>query len=93
MDVYLKKQEESTWPNYEEDCIEPPEAKTRSILLTNVHQDWEIYARYSSLSKLKRVTVYTIRFLSNSKNPKQRHYEDLTEAELDQCFSVLISTA
>lgn len=77
-----------TWP---EPCIEKvdclPELRpVAHTLIANTEEPYllSVIKRFSSLSKLKRVFAYVLRFINNLKNPTKRQSKQLSLQELNQ---------
>nr|CAI5820877.1 unnamed protein product [Callosobruchus analis] len=55
--------------------------------------DSTITHKYSSLTKLKRVAAYCIRFIHNTRNPEERWTGNLKAHELWNAMKILIKLA
>ncbi|XP_043504537.1 uncharacterized protein LOC122525681 [Polistes fuscatus] len=64
-------QPESNWPHSRLEPIEIPEKK-RIVTHAKVATPFELFRRYSSFVKLKRIIVYCVRFARNSRNLKEK---------------------
>ncbi|XP_045778928.1 uncharacterized protein LOC123876677 isoform X1 [Maniola jurtina] len=75
---------ESEWPVLGEQIEdELPEIKIHSI---QVSENLISFERFSNLMRLKRAFAYTLRFIHNIKNPKDKRTGPLTVEELSQSF-------
>ncbi|KAG8177617.1 hypothetical protein JTE90_019644 [Oedothorax gibbosus] len=85
---------QSQWPKNH--CSEPitlEEKKVKSIHVSS-NEEFDLMTKFSSLSKLTRVTAYILRFSTNCKVPKsERNLSYLTAEELEPSFRILISIA
>ncbi|KAG8187958.1 hypothetical protein JTE90_025729 [Oedothorax gibbosus] len=85
---------QSQWPKNH--CSEPitlEEKKVKSIHVSS-NEEFDLMTKFSSLSKLTRVTAYILRFSTNCKVPKsERNLSYLTAEELEASFRSLISIA
>lgn len=73
--------------------LDLPEERLKLTLISAVKQDWEIFSRYSCLTKLQRVTAYILRFIFNCRNSVSRRGGALTVYELENSLHILISRA
>ncbi|XP_066595391.1 uncharacterized protein [Prorops nasuta] len=72
---------------------ELPEAKVAGKLsaLTTTTNEFDLFERYSSFSKLQRITAWILRYYRNSKDYAQRVFgEHLTPRELERAICVMI---
>ncbi|XP_043487517.1 uncharacterized protein LOC122514647 [Polistes fuscatus] len=75
-------QPESNWPHSRLEPIEIPEKK-RIVTHARVATPFELFRRYSSFVKLKRIIAYCVRFARNSRNLKEKRIMgELTVDEL-----------
>ncbi|XP_043493640.1 uncharacterized protein LOC122518673 [Polistes fuscatus] len=75
-------QPESNWPHSRLEPIEIPEKK-RIVTHARVATPFELFRRYSSFVKLKRIIAYCVRFARNSRNLKEKRIKgELTVDEL-----------
>jgi hypothetical protein len=73
---------------------DPPELKSGIALLsTNEPEKFELFEKYSSFTKLLRVTAFINRFVFNLRNPQLRKTGILRAAELDEAHDFLIKRA
>ncbi|XP_018310126.1 uncharacterized protein [Mycetomoellerius zeteki] len=85
------------WPlpkettNISEDLLE--ERKSTKIFHSQVNDSDELFLRFSSLTKLKRVIGYCLRFKQNVLQPDLRTVGPLAVAELKNAMTVLVSLA
>lgn len=80
--------------NTENEWPKPPDhtlIKTEQILLTTTEEfetKWDVLERFSSFSKLTRVTAYCLRFINNLKK-KTRNTNNLTTDELNHARTTI----
>jgi len=76
----------SQWPVFPAPSpIDPDtdlEHKVQVLSLREPPEDWALLDRFSSLTKLQRVTAYCLRFISHAKNPRQKRTGPLSTDEL-----------
>lgn len=59
--------ESNLWPSFVEDCTNPPEERAaKSVMVSLVDQHNSIFTRFSSYTRLLRVTAYCLRFIRNT---------------------------
>ncbi|XP_029054961.2 uncharacterized protein LOC114882244 [Osmia bicornis bicornis] len=60
--------ESNLWPNFLDECTNPPEERTvKSVMVSLVNQHNSIFTRFSSYTRLLRVTAYCLRFIKNAR--------------------------
>jgi len=60
-----------------------PERRIMKVMVTSIDEPWNLITKFSSLSKLKRITAYCIRFIHNLKsNVSNKRAGPLTNSEL-----------
>lgn len=76
--------DEQFWPKHDVKFPdEMPEQKANFINLVSATQRFDLFTRYSSLTKLQRVIAYIFRFTENCKI-NERYNGHLSVKELDQ---------
>lgn len=84
------KESESNWPNTTLHSVNKiPERKALKTLVLTKHETNELFHRFSSFSKLQRVTAYCLRFIYNTRNKSSKRSESLTLDELNNALNVL----
>lgn len=79
------------WPQEEPPQLAAvPEIKTPKVVFVNITRDFQIFERFSSLTKLIRVIAYCLRFGYNTLNAQNRKAGPLTANELDLAQKRLI---
>ncbi|XP_011859572.1 PREDICTED: uncharacterized protein LOC105557047, partial [Vollenhovia emeryi] len=66
------------------------ETKRCTVLATQTIEASRVLERYSSLSRLKRVIAYCLRWRNNHKFANERHNGPLTVSELDQAMATIL---
>ncbi|XP_024885139.1 uncharacterized protein LOC112463171, partial [Temnothorax curvispinosus] len=69
---------------------EIPETKASSTTFTQIFEDNDILSRFSSLSRLKRVIAYCLRWKEPIKSSTTRQIRPLSVNELDQAMRLII---
>ncbi|XP_043496373.1 uncharacterized protein LOC122520341 [Polistes fuscatus] len=81
---------ESNWPHNRLEPIEIPEIRMMATHAT-LNTPFNLFTRYSSFIKLKRVIAYCVRFARNSRNTKEKRIVGyLTVDELKDAESIAI---
>ena len=91
---YWLKQESLHWPNYKNEICTSLEEKTiHSVQLChNIISNNEFLERYSSITRLKRITAYCFRFITNLKIPSNvRKCQPLIAVDLENALTYWIS--
>nr|CAI5851937.1 unnamed protein product [Callosobruchus analis] len=86
------KQDTSQWTKFNVSSANLPEFRPKNAvcLLTTEKLDFP-FEKFSSLSKLKRVTSWIYRFVENCRKPKEEgNFEPLSVKEIDASFFMLI---
>ncbi|XP_018359071.1 PREDICTED: uncharacterized protein LOC108758564 [Trachymyrmex cornetzi] len=83
-------QPEEEWPSQKTDKLEETPELRREVVLTAIADNHisEILKKYSSISKLKRVIAYCMRFGSKLRGEKKN--EELTIEELERAMLVIV---
>jgi len=72
---------------------EVPELKTQAIVSHSISLDTSLFTRFSSLSRLKRIAAYCLRFRTNTYSKEKCTSGPLSVEELDRALSSLIRVA
>lgn len=88
------QQEESNWPKNKINLKlnEVPEQRTVVNIATiqGSNNDFNIFDRFSTLSKLQRVCAYMLRFVNNCKGSSVKVIGNLTPLELQNALNILV---
>ncbi|XP_064212957.1 uncharacterized protein LOC107399201 [Tribolium castaneum] len=87
--------DEEHWPDQPNIYLSNvPEQKTNTISLTNTDTSDDLFYKWSSISKTKRILSWVKRFIHNSKNkPEDRRNGPLSVEELEDSLRYLLKTA
>ncbi|XP_011165208.1 uncharacterized protein LOC105199705 [Solenopsis invicta] len=81
------------WPSeLHSNATDVPELKKQTLLSHCVLSGFELFTRFSSLSRLQRVVAYCLRFKTNTLNKPAREFGPLSVQELRQAMESLIHT-
>lgn len=69
------------------------ERRSTKTFHIQTNADNELFLRYSSLSKLKRIIAYCLRFKESTLHPESRITGSLTVTELERAMMILVSLA
>lgn len=86
-------EESNTWPIPKMLCLNPPETKVKNVLLVTNADNWDLFEKFSSLIKLKRITAYLLRFKYNCNKLNIKRTGNLKVQELEFAFKRLIKLA
>lgn len=78
--------------NYKKDDIKDTtlEEKNKKTYHTTMHEEFDLWGRYSSLQKLIRVVVYCRRFLRRKKSTSSHRHVYVSSVEMDEALNIII---
>lgn len=85
----LKHEFSNTLTSQFEEQLKKEERKTIVNVATCKEFDFDLFIKYSSWTKLKRVVSYCLRFMNNCRNPNEKITSFLTVKELDNAENLI----
>lgn len=88
--VFLKNNDESQWPQQQQNTLDLPEVKVHTNITYTPLLDFK---RYSKFNKLKYIMAYIKRFIFNCQNSKNRKTGKLSLEEINSAEMSLVKIA